>query len=97
MEKEIAKIEKRMDIMVKVIIAILITFIISTSIMLFVKQIRGDVDGNRKVNENDLALLRDHLDGTSELPIEWQIRADMNNDGYITIVDFAILEMKLGE
>ena len=55
----------------------------------------GDLDGDGSVNALDLALLRQHLLGKSELKGESLANADVNGDGSVDSLDFAFVRQYL--
>ena len=51
----------------------------------------GDVDGNSRIESNDIMLLRDYILKIGELDESERIRGDMNADGRITLVDIMLI------
>lgn len=57
--------------------------------------IKGDVNGDGKITQDDLRLVQLHLLGCVELAGDALVAADTNNDGEITIADLANINMHL--
>lgn len=58
--------------------------------------ILGDVNGDGVINEADLQMLKDYIEGKRALTIAQFKAADMNEDGGVDIIDLALLKRKLG-
>ncbi len=56
---------------------------------------KGEVNGDNKVDYNDVSLLESHLINKLMLANKYLENADLNNDGVITITDLALLIQKL--
>ena len=57
--------------------------------------ILGDIDGDGEITINDIALMKLHLIGISELPEDRFEIADMNKNNEIDISDIALLKLVL--
>lgn len=57
--------------------------------------IKGDVNGDGKITQDDLRLVQLHLLGGVGLTGDALVAADTNNDGEITIADLANVRMHL--
>ena len=53
--------------------------------------VKGDVNGDSKVNVTDYILIRKHLIGYSKLTGEELTRADVNGDGNVTVADYVTI------
>ena len=57
---------------------------------------QGDVNGDGKVDENDLQIIQDYvMNRTTLTPAQFKA-ADMNNDGEVTTADYILLKNQLG-
>ena len=56
---------------------------------------KGELNGDGKVDYEDVKLLEKHLIHLQELPEEKRNNADMNNDGKITVTDLSLLIEKV--
>ena len=57
--------------------------------------ILGDIDGDGEITINDIALMKLHLVGISELEGDSLKAADINGNGEIDISDMAVLKLIL--
>lgn len=56
------------------------------------KELMGDVNQDGKLSISDMAMIKSHILGNSELTFEQMDLADMNNDTHIDVVD--IMEIR---
>ena len=52
---------------------------------------RGDVNGDKKINVSDIAVVASHIKGIKAMSEAQFAAADVNNDGQMTVSDIAII------
>lgn len=57
--------------------------------------ILGDINGDGKIDGNDVILLKAHIEGRTSLTLDSAIAADINKDGTIDTQDLALLKKHL--
>ena len=95
MKKERKKLQIKLCKRTSIILAIFI--VISLSVIYAVSDFasKGDLDGNGKVDYEDVKLLEEYLIHTKTLELEKTDVADMNNDNLITVTDLTLLIQKI--